>query len=348
MRGLTYRAVGVDTQAEDALLGRLRDQIRSTHGPEVLGGVGLFAGLAYFPSLEDAVLVASVDGVGTKTEVARWVGQHRVIGHDVVAHGLNDIAVHGARPLLFLDAFSASAWMPEVFEEVLCGITEACRAYGVALVGGETAQMPDVYREGAYDVVGCAVGVVTRKRLVDGSRIRPGDVLVGLASEGLHTNGYTLARRALMRHPEDVHRYEPELGTTRGEALLRPHRCYAPVLLRLVDAVPEGVTGMAHITGGGLPGNVVRILPEGCAARVEGTWPLPPIFRLIAREGPVSWEEMYRVFNMGIGLVVVVRPKRVDEVVAFLRSSGEQATVIGEVVRGPRTVHLTVPEAWGE
>jgi len=344
MRDLTYRAVGVSIEAEEALLERLWDRIRSTHGPEVLGSVGLFAGLVRTPALEDAVLVASVDGVGTKTEVARWAGQHRVIGHDVVAHGLNDIAVHGARPLLFLDAFSASAWMPEVFEEVLDGILDACRVYGVALVGGETAQMPDVYREGAYEVVGCAVGVVGRGRLVDGSGIRPGDVLVGLGSDGLHTNGYTLARRVLLRQPEDAHRLEPELRAQPGEALLPPPRGYPPRRLRLVDAFWGSVTGMAHITGGGLVGNVVRILPEGCAARIRVTWPTPPIFRLIAREGPVSWDEMYRVFNMGIGMVVVTRPETAEGVVAFLRSSGERAMVIGEVVAGPRAVHLAFPE----
>jgi len=344
MRELTYRAVGVDAEAEKTLLQRLADRIRSTHGPEVLGGVGLFAGLVRIPALEDAVLVASVDGVGTKTEVARWAGRHRVIGHDVVAHGLNDIAVHGARPLLFLDAFLASTWMPEIFEEVMGGIVDACQAYGVALAGGETAQMPDVYREGAYDVVGCTVGVVARDQLVDGSGIRPGDVLVGLGSDGLHTNGYTLARRVLLQQPEDVYRFEAELGTTRGEALLKPHRCYAPVLLRLLDAFRGDVRGMAHITGGGLGENVTRILPEGCAAKIQVTWPIPPIFRLIARKGGVPREEMYRVFNMGIGMVVVTRLEAAEAVVAFLRSFGERAMVIGEVVSGSRAVHLAFPE----
>ncbi|MDR5709205.1 MAG: phosphoribosylformylglycinamidine cyclo-ligase [Armatimonadota bacterium] len=346
MKPLTYRDAGVDPEAKEALLLRLSERIRSTFTPAVLDRVGLFGGFVRLPAGEDLILVATVDGVGTKTEVANLVGDYRVVGHDVVAHNLNDLACHGARPLLFLDYFASGRWRPEVLEEVLTGVVEACSTYGVALLGGETAQMPDVYREEAFEVVGCAVGVVARTGIVDGSRIRPGDVLVGLASTGLHTNGYSLARRVLLRRPRDVHRYEPELGGTRGEALLRPHRCYAPNLLRLLEAFPGQVTGIAHITGGGIAGNLVRLLPQGCTARVRFCWPVPPIFRLIAREGLVEEEEMFRVFNMGIGMVVCVRPHHAAEISAFLRACGEEVWGIGEVVAGERQVEI-VPEPEG-
>ncbi|MDR7415549.1 MAG: phosphoribosylformylglycinamidine cyclo-ligase [Armatimonadota bacterium] len=340
MRPIGYRDVGVNVEAKEALLQRLRERIRSTFTPAVLDRVGLFSGFIRLPAEEDLILAATVDGVGTKTEVANLVGDHRVIGHDVVAHNLNDLACHGARPLLFLDYFASGRWRPEVLEAVLEGMAEACSAYGVALLGGEVAQMPDVYREDAYEVVGCAVGVVAPARMVDGSGIRPRDVLVGLGSTGLHTNGYSLARRVLLRRPEDVHRYEPELGCTRGEALLRPHRCYAQTLLALLAAFPEAVTGIAHVTGGGIRGNLVRILPAGCRARVEVCWPIPPVFRLIAREGPVEQEEMFRVFNMGVGMILCVRPDAAGEISAFLRAHGEKVWVIGEIAAGERAVEI--------
>ncbi len=340
MKPLTYRDAGVDPQAKDALLERLRERIRSTFTREVLDRIGLFGGFVRLPGSKGLVLVATVDGVGTKTEVANLVGDHRVIGHDVVAHGLNDLVCHGARPLCFLDYFAAGRLEPEVAGAVLSGIAEACATYGVPLVGGETAQMPDVYREDAYEVVGCALGVVAQDRIIDGSRIRPGDVVVGLASTGLHTNGYSLARRVLLRRPEDVHRYEPELGCTLGEALLQPHRCYAPNLLSLLEAFPEAVTGIAHVTGGGIAANLLRILPEGCRARIRVCWPVPVLFRLIAREGPVEWEEMFRVFNMGIGMVLCVRPETVEGVSAFLAARGEAVYVIGEVAAGTREVRI--------
>jgi phosphoribosylformylglycinamidine cyclo-ligase len=340
MKPIAYRDVGVHAEEKEALLQRFRERIRSTFTPTVLDQMGLFGGFMRFPGGEDWILVATVDGVGTKTEVANLVGDHQVIGHDVVAHNLNDLACHGARPLFFLDYFASGRWRPEVVEAVLGGIVEACRTYGVALLGGETAQMPDVYREEGYEVVGCAVGAVAQDRLVDGSRIRPGDVLVGLGSAGLHTNGYSLARRVLLRSPEDVHRYEPELGCTRGEALLRPHRCYALSVLCLLEAFPGQVTGIVHVTGGGIGGNLVRILPEGCRARVEVCWPVPPVFGLIAREGPVEPEEMFRVFNMGVGMILCVRPDAAEDAPAFLRARGEEVWVIGEVAAGERAVEI--------
>jgi len=286
-----------------------------------------------------------VDGVGTKVLLARRPEEFRTVGHDVVAHGLNDVAVHGARPLFFLDYVASGRLQPHALEAVLEGVADACARYGVALVGGETAEMPGVYAEGAWDVVGCTVGVAERAALVDGSRVQPGDVLLGLAADGLHTNGYTLARAVLVREPKDLDRYEPELRCTRAEALLRPHRCYAPSLLQLVGEVGGEVTAMAHVTGGGIPGNLVRVLPEGCAAEVRVRWEVPAVFRLIARLGPVDEGEMFRVFNMGVGAVVVVRPDASARAAELLRGCGEEVYALGEVVAGPRDVRLVVEDA---
>ncbi len=344
-RTLTYRDAGVDPQAAEAVLHRLAIRVRGTFTPHVVGGWGLFGGMVAVPALREPVLVASVDGVGTKTLVARRPEDFRVLGHDVVAHGLNDVAAHGARPLFFLDYVAAARLQQDVLGAILEGVVDACTRYGVALVGGETAQMPGVYVEGAWDVVGCAVGVAERHALVDGSRVRPGDVLLGLAAEGLHTNGYSLARAVLVRQPGDLDRYEPELGCTRGEALLRPHRCYAPSVLRLLDVLGDSVTALAHVTGGGIPGNLVRVLPEGCGAEVRVSWPVPPVFRLIARRGPVDPEEMFRVFNMGVGLVVVVRPESAAAAEQTLGGCGERVYRMGEVTQGPRGVRVLVEGA---
>jgi phosphoribosylformylglycinamidine cyclo-ligase len=335
----------VDPEATGAVLRRLAPRFRSTFTPYVVAGPGLFGGAVRVPPLRDPVVVASVDGVGTKTLLARRPEDFRNLGHDAVAHGLNDVAVHGARPLLFLDYVAAGRLRGEALEAVLEGVADACARYGVALVGGETAEMPGVYAEGAWDVVGCAVGVVEAGRLVDGSRVRPGDVLLGLASDGLHTNGYSLARAVLVREPGDLDRYEPDLGCTRADALLRPHRCYAASLLRLVDELGPQVTAMAHVTGGGIPGNLVRVLPEGCAAQVKVTWPVPAVFRLVARRGPVDEQEMFRVFNMGVGLVVVVRPEAAARAEEVLRGCGETVYRVGEVTAGERDVLVVLEEA---
>ncbi len=332
----------MDEGATQRVLRRLGPRVAATFTPHVVGGWGLFGGMVQVPPMEAAVLVASVDGVGTKVLLARGPEEFRTLGHDVVAHGLNDVAVHGARPLFFLDYVASARLEPEVLEGILEGVVDACARYGVALVGGETAEMPGVYAKGAYDVVGCAVGVAERRTLVDGSRVRPGDVLLGLAADGLHTNGYTLARAVLVQNPGDLDRYEPELGCTRAQALLRPHRCYAPSLLRLVDELGAELTAMAHITGGGIPGNLVRVLPEGCAAEVRAHWEIPAVFRLIQRLGPVDEREMFRVFNMGIGAVVAVRPARAPLAAEVLQSCGEQVYWLGEVVEGPRDVQLVL------
>ncbi|MCS7234946.1 MAG: phosphoribosylformylglycinamidine cyclo-ligase [Armatimonadetes bacterium] len=335
----------MDPVATEAVLQRVAPKVRATFTPEVVGRWGLFGGMVRVPPLQTPVLVTSVDGVGTKTLLARRPEEFRILGHDAVAHGLNDVAVHGARPLVFLDYVAASRLQPEALEAVVEGVADACARYGVALVGGETAEMPGVYAEGAWDVVGCTVGVVEAARVVDGSRVRPGDVLLGLASDGLHTNGYSLARRVLVQQPGDLDRYEPELGCTRGEALLRPHRCYAHSLLRLAEELAGQVTAMAHITGGGIPGNLVRVLPDGCRAEVHVRWEVPAVFRLVARKGPVDDEEMFRVFNMGVGTVVAVRPEAADRAEEVLRSCGETVYRVGEVTQGPRGVSVVVGEA---
>lgn len=332
----------MDPATPELVLHRLSTRIRSTHTPEVVAGPGLFAGMVRLAPVPDLVLVASVDGVGTKTLLARRAQDFRILGHDAVAHGLNDVAVHGATPLVFLDYVASSRLHPEALQAVLEGVADACRRYGVALVGGETAEMPGVYAEGAWDVVGCAVGLVEREALVDGQRVSPGDVLLGLASDGLHTNGYSLARALLVQKPEDLDRYEPDLGCTRAEALLRPHRCYAPSLLRLVRELGPEVTAMAHVTGGGIPGNLVRVLPEGCGAEVRVTWEVPAVFRLVARWGPVEEAEMFRVFNMGVGLVVVTRPDAASRAEVILRACGERVYRIGEVTSGVRDVRVVV------
>ncbi|GIW72307.1 MAG: phosphoribosylformylglycinamidine cyclo-ligase [Planctomycetota bacterium] len=338
----SYRQAGVDIAAKEGMLARVRERIRSTFTPAVLGDVGHFGGVVELPALEQGALVCSIDGVGTKTKVAAMAGRGwEVIGHDAVAHGLNDIAVQGARPLCFLDYLGTARLEPEVFAAVLAGMCEACRRYGVALIGGETAEMPGVYGEGELDVVGCAIGVVERSRLVSGQAVRPGDVLLGLQAEGLHTNGYTLARAVLLQQPGDVHRAEPLLGgRTRAEALLAPHRCYAPALLELFERLGGEITAAAHITGGGIPGNLVRVLPEGCRAVVRRCWQPPPIFELLRTLGELDDDEMARTFNLGIGMVVIVRPEAAAAACELLAARGERALVIGEITAGERGVEL--------
>jgi phosphoribosylformylglycinamidine cyclo-ligase len=340
MRRLTYRGTGVDIEAKSALLERIFPRLRSSFTRHVVGDVGHFGALVRVPEMHEPVLVASIDGVGTKTKVATLVGDHVTIGHDVVSHCVNDVAVQGALPLFFLDYVAASRLEANVFEALITGMTDACRLYEVALVGGETAEMPGVYEADAYDVVGTAVGVVERDRVVDGRAIRPGDVLIGLGSDGAHTNGYTLARAALLREPGDAQRFEPRLGTTRGEALMRPHRCYAPALLTAIAEFAGTLTGAAHITGGGIPGNLIRILPEGCRAHVRVSWEVPPLFRLIQEAGTVADDEMFRTFNMGVGLVVAARPAEAGAITEFLRSRGEHPAVIGDVREGVRGVDI--------
>ena len=335
-----YARAGVDIDAAVDAVGRMKAHVRTTLTPGVLTEVGRFGGmfaLSALGALKDPVLVSSIDGVGTKLKIAFATGRHDTIGRDLVSHCVNDILVQGARPLFFLDYFGTGKLEPGVAAEVVKGLAEGCRAAGCALIGGETAEMPGLYGSGEYDLAGCIVGLVERAKIVDGTSLTPGDVLLGLASEGLHTNGYSLARQALLENAGMLlDAPVAELGgVTLGEALLWPHRCYAPAILPLLDLSPTPVKAMAHITGGGFVDNIPRVLPPGVGVRVErGAWEVPPLFRLIQTAGGVSEAEMFRVFNMGIGFVLSVPADAAEDTLARLRASGETACRLGEVVAG--------------
>ena len=335
-----YARAGVDIDAATDAVGRMKAHIKATLTPGVLTDVGSFGGmfaLSALGSLKDPVLVSSIDGVGTKLKIAFATGKHGTIGRDLVSHCVNDILVQGAHPLFFLDYFGTGRLEPGIAAEVVRGLADGCRAAGCALIGGETAEMPGLYAGGEYDLAGCIVGIVERGKIVDGMNVTPGDILIGLASDGLHTNGYSLARQALLedaRIPLDSPVMELG-GVTLGDALLWPHRCYAPSVLPLLDRSPPPVKAMAHITGGGFTDNIPRVLPEGVGVRIDTrAWTVPPLFRLIQTAGGVSEAEMFRVFNMGIGFVVIVAPEAADETLTHLRASGETAYRLGEAVAG--------------
>jgi len=340
---LTYLSAGVNIdEAQRALRGVLPD-VQATYTENVVAGVGGFGGLyhASFPGIDQPVLVASIDGVGTKTRVASMVGECGGLGKDIVNHCINDILCQGARPLFFLDYFAASRLSGQILEEVLRGASEACRAVGCALLGGETAEMPGVYAEDEIDVVGSIVGVVEYARRLPRPTIRPGDTLIGIASDGLHTNGFSLARKSLFEIGGlSVRQPVPGLTTTIGEELLRPHRCYFNALYPLLQE-EVGIKSLAHITGGGLHDNVPRALPPDTQAIVERrTWTPQPLFMLIQELGGVPDYEMYRTFNMGIGMVVVVDSDAAPAVVQRLSESGESAAVIGSVQHGAHDVQF--------
>jgi phosphoribosylformylglycinamidine cyclo-ligase len=336
-RGLTYRDAGVDIDAQDEALARIKDALRATRTPGVLADLGAFGGL-FAPDLtgmRQPVLVASADGVGTKLRVAFATGVHDTVGRDLVNHCVNDILVQGARPLFFLDYVASGRLDPAVLAAVVGGVARGCRENGCALLGGETAEMPGFYAEGEYDVAGFIVGLVDRAKVLDGSAVRPGDVLVGLPSAGLHTNGYSLARKVCFEVAGlSVHDPVPGMGgTTVGEALLAEHRSYLPVLR---DALDAGLpSALAHVTGGGLTDNVPRVLPAGTAAEVRlGSWPVPPLFEWLREAGGIERDEMLRTFNLGVGMVVLVPAGRVEALEAHLDARGEPHWRIGRVVRG--------------
>lgn len=344
-QSITYRDAGVDIDAANESVLRMRDHIRRTFTPNVLTDVGAFGGmfsLAGISAYEDPVLVASIDGVGTKLKVAAAAGRHDTIGRDLVNHCVNDILVQGARPLFFLDYFATGKLAPAVAVDVVRGLAEACREAGCALIGGETAEMPGLYGDGDYDLAGCVVGLVDRRKVIDGAAIEPGDTLIGLASSGLHTNGFSLARRILLdAGDQSLSLYEPipSLGRTLSEELLAVHKCYSQSVLPLLSEFD--IKGMAHITGGGFYENLPRILPVDCSVTVERrTWPVPPIFTLIQERGRVPEPEMFRTFNMGIGLVLVVTPDQAPLLAHRLNSLGESAYIIGNVHRGVHEVDI--------
>ena len=335
MSGTSYKAAGVDIDAGNETVRRIKSIARGTFTPGVLSEIGSFGGLySLGGGWSDPVLVSSADGVGTKLKVAFMAGVHDTIGRDLVNHCVNDILVQGATPLFFLDYLATGRLSPDVAEQIVTGLAAACRENGCALLGGETAEMPGFYADGEYDVAGFIVGAVDRAKLVDGRTIVAGDVLLGVPSVGLHTNGYSLARHiAFGTLGLQVDSHVPELGETVGAALLRPHRSYLRALQPLLAA--GLVKGMAHITGGGLTDNVPRILPDGAAAQLRrGSWPVLPVFEWLGRAGGVAIDDQFRAFNMGIGLVVAVSETNAAAAAAALQQSGERVHDIGRVVAG--------------
>jgi phosphoribosylformylglycinamidine cyclo-ligase len=329
---LTYRDAGVDIDAGDALVERIKPFAKRTLRPEVMGGIGGFGALFRVPrGYREPVLVSGTDGVGTKLKLAFRLNRHDTVGQDLVAMSVNDILVQGAEPLFFLDYFACGKLEVEVAADVVKGIARGCELAGCALIGGETAEMPGMYPEGEYDLAGFAVGVVERARIIDGSAIAAGDAVIGLASSGPHSNGYSLIRRILERSGADL---AAEFdGRTLGEALLEPTRIYVRPLLALMQKLP--VKGLAHITGGGLVENVPRVLPPGLAAELRrGAWPMPPVFRWLQQQGDVAEAEMHRVFNCGVGMVLIVAPGDAAAALGHLESAGERAWLIGAVRAG--------------
>ncbi len=335
-RKKAYARAGVDVDLGNRLKGQIQSLVRQTHGPQVLGKIGGFGGLfrANFPGIRDPVLVASTDSVGTKLKIAFALDRHDTVGADLVNHCVNDIAVVGARPLFFLDYIGCEKLEARVFDQLLRGLARACRAARCALIGGETAQLGDMYRKGEYDLVGCIVGIVDRGKMIDGRKIKPGDVILGMPSNGLHTNGYSLARKILLEKMKlkPTSRL-PGSKSTIGAELLRVHKNYEPMLAK----PPIGmVKGLAHITGGGLLDNLPRTLPANCDAVIETeSWRVPRIFRILQQNGNIDLHEMYQIFNMGIGMAAVVSETDAQRVMRMLK-----AKRIGLITRGNGKVRL--------
>ena len=333
-RAITYKEAGVDVDAGNRAVELMKDAVRSTFRPEVLSDVGGFGALFRLGKYDDPVLVSGTDGVGTKLKVAFMLNKHDTVGIDLVAMCVNDILVSGAEPLFFLDYIGIAKISPEHAAEIVAGVAAGCRDAGCALVGGETAELPGLYSPGEYDLAGFAVGVVEKPRIVDGRGIKAGDVLVGLASSGLHSNGYSLVRKLVFEigNLSSVH-VPKELGITVGEELLRPTRIYVRQVLPLLER--NLIQGMVHITGGGFIENLPRVLPEGLGVGISlGTWPIPPVFDWLQRLGELELKEMYRTFNMGIGFVLILHPEDVSAARELLMELGEESYIIGKVVEG--------------
>ena len=330
-----YTASGVDIEAANKTKELIKGYARSTFRPEVLGEIGYFSGLFELKGYRAPVLVSSTDGVGTKLKIACALGRHDTIGIDLVNHCVNDILTCGAEPLFFLDYIGQGKLVPQQVESIVKGLSVACQAVGCALIGGEMAEMPGLYAQGDYDLVGFIVGVVEKDAIIDGTTIQAGDAILGLPSSGLHTNGYSLVRRIFGVESLALNTFYPQLGQTLGEELLEPHRCYYPML----RSVLPRIEGMAHITGGGLIDNEPRILPPGLAARFDaGSWPMPPIFTLIQERGNIESGEMYHVFNMGIGMVIMCAPGDVDQLTRVI----PEAQLIGKVTEQRGDERVTI------
>ena len=339
---VTYADAGVDIDRANRTKQRIKYLAHKTFNKSVLSEIGGFGGLFSIPlKYQDPVLVSSVDGVGTKLKVAFEMNVHHTVGGDLVNHCVNDIAVQGAAPMFFMDYLATGRLEPEIAEKVVEGIAEACKHNGCALIGGETAEMPGFYPEGEYDLAGFIVGVVPRERIITGKDVQIGDVILGLPSSGLHTNGYSLARKLLF----EIGKYTPETYVNEvkgkvGNELMRPHRSYWPVLRKLIDG--ECVSAMAHITGGGITENLPRVLPRGTAAVIElGTWPVLPIFEHMQKLGNVPQDEMLRTFNMGLGMLLVVPNKKFKKAQTLLERASEKAYTVGRIVKGDRKVMYT-------
>ena len=340
MKPISYSDAGVSIDKATTATEKIKELARSTFNARTLSEIGSFGGMfdGAFPSLEQPVLVASADGVGTKLKVAFMARRHNTVGRDLVNHCVNDILVQGARPLFFLDYIATGVLAPEVVAELVEGVSAGCRENGCVLLGGETAEMPSFYQEGEYDIAGFIVGVVDRRRVIDGQRITPGDVLLALPSVGLHTNGYSLARKLFF----EVAGYQAEtvlseLNQSVGDALLQPHKSYLGALEGLLDS--NQIKGLVHITGGGLTDNIPRVLPAGTAVRIsKDSWPVLPIFQLMRELGHVTDREMYRTFNMGVGMVIISSKQDAANIKSHLEAQGEAVYEIGQVVEGDREV----------
>ncbi len=349
-KGLSYRDAGVDTDTKGQFTTDIYSKMQTTFGSRVIenpdGFGGLFALNTRLKKYRQPVLVSSTDGVGTKLKIAFMMDKHDTIGIDLVAMCVNDIIVLGAEPLFLLDYLASSKIVPKVLHEVLDGIVEGCRQAGCALIGGETPEMPGFYHEGEYDIAGFVVGVVEKDKIIKGNTIKPGDRVIGLSSNGIHSNGFSLVRKvffdkAKMRISQRLNQYG--LNTTLGTELIKPTRIYVKSILHLLNRhkTQKIIKGMAHITGGGLQENIPRILPEGCAVQLErGTWDVPEIFKIIQNVGKIDQQEMFHVFNMGIGMALIVSKSDVETVLSDLKCVKEPGTVIGEVVKGDRVVHI--------
>ena len=339
-RGLTYRDAGVDIDAADRAVREIKNLVNKTFDDRVLCDFGTFGAMYSLDTkgMEEPVLVSSVDGVGTKIKLAFMTGKHDTIGVDLVSHCVNDILVQGAKPLFFLDYLAFGRLEPNVVVEVIRGLTNGCRYAGCALIGGETAEMPGLYQAGEYDISGTIVGVVDRKKIVDGSTVQPGDVVIGLPSSGLHTNGYSLARKICFEVAKlDCDDPMPGVDRTVGEALLEPHRSYVTIIRVLVKVVT--VKGMAHITGGGITDNLPRTLPQDTGAEINlGSWTVPPVFGFLQRTGNVEQAEMLRTFNCGMGYLVIVSEEEAERALKTLDQAGSEGRGIGRIVKGERRV----------
>lgn len=342
MKPITYSDAGVDIDAATLATDKIKELAKRTFNQRTLSEIGSFGGMfdGAFPQLKQPVLVASADGVGTKLKIAFLAGVHNTVGRDLVNHCVNDILVQGARPLFFLDYIATGKLLPEVVASIVEGVANGCRENGCVLLGGETAEMPDFYSAGEYDIAGFIVGVVDREKIIDGKRITAGDVLLALPSVGLHTNGYSLARKLFFEVAgHDANTRLDELGMTVGEELLQQHLSYLKPLDGLLDS--GMIKGLVHITGGGLTDNIPRILPENCAVQIDkDTWPILPIYKLMQQIGNVSDAEMYRTFNMGIGMVVVCAALDVEAIRSHLQNQGSMVYQIGRAIEGSREVSI--------